>query len=192
MPTLCGELKQLATPTGGGYTTTRTDYTDGTSTYSSIKNRMIFPLIRIGDTELEGLIAANDRLGQEIAANLAVGEQVCLVFFGHLLRKKIVIGARNGRGDWVRMPRRGYFTAMLLYLVFMPVIVAIPAAVVGMLVGMVFGREGSALGLLFGVVYAVGISWWTAWRCHAAYRSMVSSIGGKGDGKALRRAGAGG
>lgn len=192
MPRICGELKQLASPSGGGHIVTRTDYSDGSSSYSSFKNRMVFPLIQIGDTTMEGVIAANDRLGHDIAANLVVGENVCLITFGHLLRKKIVIGARNGRAEWFRMPLRGYFTAMLLYLVFMPVIVALPAAMVGMLVGMVFGREGSALGLLFGVLFAVGISWFTAWRLHAAYSLMTTAMREGDHGKDLRRAGAGG
>jgi hypothetical protein len=30
MPTISGELKQLAHPTGGGFVTSRTDHTDGT------------------------------------------------------------------------------------------------------------------------------------------------------------------
>ena len=188
MPLLCGELKQLARPSGGGHIVTRTDYSDGTSTHSSFKNRMVFPLIRIGDTTLEDALVANDRLGLDIAGHLAVGETVCLVTFGHLLRKKIVIGARNGHGDWFCMPLRGYFTAMLLYLVFMPVIVAIPAAIVGMLAGAAFGREGSALGLLFGVMFAVGISWFTAWRMHRAYSLMTSAKRERVHGKDLRRA----
>jgi hypothetical protein len=191
MPQICGELKQLAIPTGGGHVVTHTVYSDGTASSSSFKNRMVFPLIRIGDTTLEGVIAANDRLGQDIVANLRIGENVCLITFGHLLRKKIVIGACNGQADWFRMPLRGYLTGMLLYLVFMPVIIAIPAAIVGMLVGMVFGREGSALGLFFGLVFAVGISWLTAWRLHAAHSLMTTAIRESVHGKDLRRAGAG-
>src|SRR5262245_23085934 len=111
MPVYQGQLKQMADPVGGGYVTTRTDYTDGTSRYSWGKNRMVFPLIRIGETQLEGLFVATDQLGKDIASGLNVGEDVCLVAFGHLLRKKIIIGARNGEGTWFTMLKRGYFTA---------------------------------------------------------------------------------
>jgi hypothetical protein len=45
---------------------------------------------------------------------------VCLVTYGHLLRKKVIIGARNGDGEWLRMPAKGYFAGMLFYTLFSP------------------------------------------------------------------------
>jgi hypothetical protein len=188
MPTISGELKQLAHPTGGGFVTTRSDYTDGTSTYSSFKNRMVFPLIRIDDTSMEGLFVANEQLGREIDDNLSVGEQVCLVTYGHLLRKKVIIAARNGHGEWFRMPAKGYFAGMVFYTVFSPMIVLIPAAIVGMLVGSVGGRQGTALGLLLGILYAVGIAWYSAYRFRNAYMEMKSLIRETSHGEALRTA----
>lgn len=175
MPKICGELKQLANPYGGGFVHSTTHYTDGTSRTSSFKRRMVFPLIRIGDQALEGLWVASDQLGDEIANGVSVGQKVCLFTYGHHLRKKVIIGVRTEDGTWFRMPGKGLFAGLLFYTVFSPLIVLIPAVVVGMLVGMIGGRGGAALGLLLGVLYAVGISWYTAYRFYTAYREMAAS-----------------
>jgi hypothetical protein len=172
MPVYRGELKQIANPEGGGYITTRTDYSDGSSRYGWAKNRMVFPLIRIGEHELEGLFVASDQLGRDVSSNLTVGEDVCLITFRHLIRKQIIIGARDGDGTWFTMLKRGYFTALLFYGVFEPMILLIPCAVAGMLLGMIGGQRGTALGLLLGVFWAVGLSWYTGYRFVKAYGQM--------------------
>lgn len=172
MPVIQGVLKQLSQPDGGGFLKSETRYTDGTTSTSYYKQRMVFPLIRIGDRHLEGYTVASDQLGHEIAAGLRPGQEVTLFTYVHHIRKKVIIGAIAADGSTFRMPAKGLVAGMLFYVVFSPFIVLIPAVVVGMLVGMVGGKEGSALGLMGGFLYAVGISWYTAYRFYRAYREM--------------------
>src|SRR5262249_39804949 len=136
MPKLCGELKAMLQPTGGGGSVHTTTYTDGTSTSSMGKHRMVFPLIQIGDKMLGKLLVANDTVGAGIWGTFQVGERVCLYYFGHLLTKKCIIGMRSESGQEVIMENKGWFGALLWYGLFSPIIVAIAGAVVGGLVGM--------------------------------------------------------
>ena len=89
MPTICGELKEIASPTGGGVTTRDIRYVDR-STGTEVgrktlwaKHRMVFPRIRIGDQTLEKVWVASDGLGSEIAEGARLGDQVCLTVYGH-------------------------------------------------------------------------------------------------------------
>src|SRR5215467_2133875 len=141
MTKLCGELKTLAAPTGGGVSVHTTEYTDGTIRQSRIKHRMVFPRIQIGDTLLEKLFVANDTLGAELATSFQIGERVCMYYFGHLLTKKCIIGMRAESGHQAVMENKGYFGALLWYGLFSPIIVGIAGAVVGMLVGMLGGQK---------------------------------------------------
>jgi hypothetical protein len=172
MPKLCGELKAMAPPTGGSVSVHTTTYTDGTSTSSMVKHRMVFPLIQIGDTTLEKLFVANDRVGSEVWSTFQIGERVCLYYFGHLLTRKCIIGMRSEVGHAVVLENKGYFGALVWYGVFSPIIVGIAGAIVGMLIGMLGGKQGTAMGLLFGVLYGVGISWYSGWRFTRAWKEM--------------------
>ena len=178
MPTICGELKELASPTGGGVSTRDVRYVDrdtgaevGRRTLWT-KHRMVFPRIRIGDQTLEKVFVASDGLGHEIAQGARVGDQVCLTVYGHLLTRKVIIGLRSGSGASYVMPPRGLTSGLFWYGVFSPLVLLIPAVVVGMLVGMLGGKQGTALGLLLGVLYAVGMSWFSGYRLFTAYREL--------------------
>jgi hypothetical protein len=172
MTKLCGELKALAPPTGGSLHVHTTEYSDGTSRSSFYRRRMVFPLIQIGDTMLEKLFVANDRLGSEVAGTFQPGERVCMYYFGHLLTKKCIIGMRSESGHEAVLENKGYFGAFLWYGVFSPFIVGIAGAIVGMLVGMIGGQKGTAMGLLFGFLYGVGISWYSGYRFSRAWKEM--------------------
>jgi len=183
MPKMCGELKAFVQPTGGGVhvteTVTREFYTDGTTQDKTSRNwyksRMVFPLIHIGDAALEKAFVSGDPLGVPLAqylSELPQGERICLYYFGHLLRKKVIIGVKSEKGESLTMPTKGFVSGLFWYAIFSPIIVAIPAAFVGMLVGSLGGRRGTALGLLLGVLYAVGISWYSGYRLFGAYREM--------------------
>jgi len=187
MPKICGEFKASISPRGGGVhvseTTTREIYTDGTTRDRTqqnwYKSRMVFPLIAIGEKSLANAFVSGDPLGHQIAeymASLDQKVQVCLYYYGHLLRKQVIIGLTSETGDRFLMPAKGLIAGLFWYAVFSPIIVAIPAGFVGMLVGSLGGRRGTALGLLLGVLYAVGISWYSGLRLFRAYREMQGNL----------------
>ncbi|MBI5446907.1 MAG: hypothetical protein HY900_37540 [Deltaproteobacteria bacterium] len=178
MATICGEVKTLESPTGGGVYVSETEYTDGTRKTNWYKSRMVFPVVQIGDSILKKVFVANDQLGNDIAKYIHQGEQVCLYVYGHLLRKKVIIGVKSNMGSLLAMPARGFESGLFWYAIFSPIIVALPAAALGMLVGMVGGQRGTAMGLLLGVLYAVGISWLSGFRFFQAYREMRTTVDG--------------
>jgi hypothetical protein len=136
---------------------------------------MVFPLIQVDGTTLKRSLVANDTLGGEIANNISPGDRVCFFVFGHLLRKKCIIGVKTHSGQWYRMPGKGLFGGLLWYGVFSPIIIGIAGAIVGGMVGMVGGQRGTAMGVLLGGLYGVGISWYSAYRFYTAYKEMQAS-----------------
>jgi hypothetical protein len=181
MPKICGEVKALSAPTGGGVHTYDTKYVhlDGsappTVKRNWYKSRMEFPVIHVGDTQLNKVFVANDQLGHDIAGNINHGDQVCLFTYGHLLRKQVIIGVKPDKGPSFVMPASGFASGLLWYAVFSPIVVGIPAIIIGMIVGMLAGKSGTAFGLLVGVLYAVGISWFSGFRFYKAYQEMRGS-----------------
>jgi hypothetical protein len=178
MPTMCGELKELESPVGGGVSTQEVRYMDrGTGAEVQrrtfwTKHRMVFPRIRVGDQTLEKVFVASDGLGREIAQGAKLGDQVCLTVYGHLLTRKVIIGLRSRSGASFVMPPSGLTSGLFWYAVFSPLVLLIPAVAIGMIVGMLGGKQGTALGLMLGVLYAVGMSWWSGYRLLVAYREL--------------------
>jgi hypothetical protein len=178
MTKICGEVKSLSGPIGGGMRAydTKYVYTDGsapsTVKRSWYKSRMVFPSIQVGDAQLDKVFVANDQLGHDIAKNINLGDRACFFTYGHLLRKQVIIGVKSAKGPSFLMPASGFVSGLLWYAVFSPIVVGIPAAIIGMIVGMLGGKAGTAYGLLFGVLYAVGISWFSGFRFFKAYREM--------------------
>ena len=120
MPTMCGELKELESPVGGGVSTQDVRYVDR-STGTEVKrrtlwtkHRMVFPRIRIGDQTLEKVFVASDGLGREIAPGARLGDQVCLTVYGHLLTRKVIIGLRSRSGSSFVMPQSGLTSGLVL------------------------------------------------------------------------------
>jgi hypothetical protein len=139
MPKICGEFKSSIRPKGGGVHVSDTTYTnlysdgttDQTTKRSSYKSRMVFPQIAIGESSLADAFVAGDPLGHQIAdcmEELDKGVRVCLYHYGHLLRKRVIIGLTTETGQNFLMPARGLVAGMFWYAVFSPIIVAIPAA----------------------------------------------------------------
>ena len=133
---------------------------------------MVFPLVHIGDVTLKNSLVANDQLGSEVATNANVGEHVCLFVYGHLLRRKCIIGLQCADGRLFSMPSKGYYTGLFWYLVFSPMIVGLAGAFIGGLVGSLGGRQPSVVGFLCGLFYGVGISWFSAYRLRNAFQEM--------------------
>lgn len=180
MTMICGEVKALANPVGGGVHVDRTQYVYSDGSRSDIKqnwykSRMMFPIIQIGDKQLNKVLVANDQLGHDIAASINQGDRVCVFTYGHLLRKQVIIGIKSEKGPSFLLPARGLMSGLFWYTVFSPIVVAIPAVIIGMIVGMLGGKAGTALGLLFGFLYAVGISWFSGFRFYKAYQEMRAS-----------------
>ncbi|HVY04670.1 MAG TPA: hypothetical protein VHB46_01715 [Burkholderiales bacterium] len=180
MTKLCGEVKALSGPIGGGVHVTDTKYVYADGSPSEVKrnwykSRMVFPTIQIGDTQLSKVFVANDQLGHDIAGNIHVGDKVCFFTYGHLLRKQVIIGVKSEKGPSFTMPARGLMSGLLWYAVFSPIVVGIPAIIIGMILGMVAGKAGTAYGLLLGVLYAVGISWFSGYRFYKTFQEMRAS-----------------
>jgi hypothetical protein len=108
---------------------------------------MEFPAIHVGDTQLNNVFVANDQLGHDIAENIKQGDRVCFFTYGHLLRKQVIIGVKSEKGPSFVMPARGLASGLLWYAVFSPIVVGIPAVIIGMIVGMLGGKRGTAFGL---------------------------------------------
>src|SRR5215470_11170381 len=174
MPTICGELRELERPTGGGVSTQDVRYVDrdtGTEVKRQTlwtKHRMVFPRIRIGDQTLEKVFVASDGLGREIAQGARLGDQICLTVYGHLLTRKVIIGLRSRSGASFVMPPSGLTSGLFWYAVFSPLVLLIPAVAIGML----GGQRGTVYGLMLGVLYAVGMSWYSGYRLLVAYREL--------------------
>ncbi len=185
MSQVCGEVKTIALPKGGGVHEYRTKYVyaDGSPSVTKsnwYKSRMEFPTLSVGNTVLDGTYVANDQLGHEIAENISPGDRVCVFYYGHLLRKKVIIGVKPEKGPSFVMPGSGFVSGLFWYAVISPIVVAIPAAIIGMIVGMLGGQKGTAMGLMFGILYAVGISWFSGFRFFKAYQEMRTSAVGAG------------
>lgn len=177
MPKICGEVKLWVGPVGGGVHTYATKYVYADGSPSEVKtnwykSRMVFPSIRIGETSLDGAYVANDQLGHEIAEDVNLGDRVCVFVYGHLLRKKVIIGVKRENGSSYVMPASGFASGLFWYALISPIVVAIPAAIIGMILGMLGGARGTAFGLLFGALYGVGISWLSGFRFFKAYQEM--------------------
>jgi hypothetical protein len=180
MTKICGEVRALSGPIGGGVHVqdTKYIYADGSPSETKrnwYKSRMMFPSIQVGDTHLDKVLVANDQLGHEIAGNIKVGDRACFFTYGHLLRKQVIIGVKPDHGPSFLMPASGFASGLLWYAAFSPIVVGIPAVIIGMLVGMLAGKAGTAYGLLFGILYAVGMSWFSGYRFFKAYKEMRSS-----------------
>ena len=152
MPKICGEVKTLSGPIGGGVHTYDTKYVhlDGSAPSTVKRNwyksRMVFPVIQVGDTQLNNVFVANDQLGHDIDENIKLGDRVCFFTYGHLLRKQVIIGVKSEKGTSFVMPASGFASGLLWYAVFSPIVVGIPAVIIGMIVGMLGGKRGTAFG----------------------------------------------
>jgi hypothetical protein len=177
MPKICGEVRVLQPPTGGGVHTNETIYRNVSTgeertERTGYKSRMVFPLIQIGDSTLKRSLVANDDLGHEIADKIVPGQRACFFVYGHLLRRKCIIGVKTESGEWYRMPQRGFVSGLFWYAVFSPIIVGLAGGFVGALVGGLGGRQGSVFGLFVGVIYGLGISWYSGVRFYKTYQEM--------------------
>ena len=179
MTMISGEVKEMSNPIGGGMHVQQTKYVYADGSPSEIKqswykSRMVFPIIQVGEISLKKVLVANDQLGKEIAENIALGDQVRMFTYGHLLRKQVIIGVKSEQGPSFLMPARGFMSGLFWYAVFSPIVVGIPAVIVGMILGMLGGQAGTAFGLMLGVIYAVGISWFSGFRFYKAYQEMCA------------------
>jgi hypothetical protein len=177
MTMISGEVKEMSNPVGGGMHVqqTRYVYADGSPSetrQSWYKSRMVFPIIQVGETSLKKVLVANNQLGKDIAEHIVLGDRVRMFTYGHLLRKQVIIGVKPELGPAFLMPASGFMSGLFWYAVFSPIVVGIPAVILGMVLGMLGGQAGTAFGLLFGVLYAVGISWFGGFRFYKAYQEM--------------------
>jgi hypothetical protein len=157
MPKIRGEVTALSGSIGGGVHTYDTEYVHlygsapCTLKWNWYKSRWLLPVIQVGDLQLNNVFVANDQLGHDIAENIKQGDRLCFFTYGHLMRKHGIIGVKHEKSPSFVMPAGGFESGLFWYAVFSPIVVGIPAVVVGMIVGMLGGKSGTAFGLLAGV-----------------------------------------
>ncbi len=171
MTQYCGEIRQVSDSTGGGFVAMGSEDRQGNFTVpvgGLVRVATVIPLLQIGDTTLKGV-----RLCMaELAPCLRPGDHACVFAFGHLLRKKIIIGVRSRTGPSWTMGFGRFVATFITYLTLWPFLVGLAGALVGALVGMLFGNAGSTVGLVLGVAYGVGISLLSAARLAVTYSQM--------------------
>ena len=171
MTRYCGQIRQVAGSTGGGFVAVGNEDREGNFTVpvgGLVRVATVIPVLQIGDTTLK-----NVRLCMgELAPYLRLGDQVCVFAFGHLLRKKIIIGVRSQNGPSWTMGFGRFVATFITYLTLWPFLVGLAGALIGALVGMLFGNAGSTLGLTLGLAYGVGISLLRAVRLAITYSQM--------------------
>lgn len=174
MTRYCGEIRQVAGATGGGFVAVGNEDRFGNVTVpvgALVRVATEIPLLQIGDTTLK-----NVRLCMaEVAPYLRPGDQACVFAFGHLLRKKIIIGVKSQTGPSWTMGFGRFLATFLTYLTLWPFLVGLAGALIGALAGMLLGDQGSVLGMTLGALYGVGISLLSAVRLVIAYRQMRSA-----------------
>jgi hypothetical protein len=174
MAAYCGVLKEVSGTKGGGWVVTGTPNADGSISVpvgAAVRIATEFRHILVGDTALNKIRVCMN----EVAQYIRQGDQVCLFAFGHLLRKKIIIGVKSATGPSWTMSFGRFAVTLLCYLLLWPLFVGVPAALAGWIVGMPFGQTGVATGILLGIAYGVGISWLSGYRLVKTYRAMQST-----------------
>ena len=171
MTRYCGEIRQVDGTTGGGFVAMGSEDRHGNFRVpvgGLIRVATEIPVLQIGDKTLKKV-----RLGMgEVAPYLRLGDSVCVFAFGHLLRKKIIIGVRSKTGPSWTMGFGRFVATFITYLTLWPFLVGLAGALVGALAGLLFGNAGSTLGMAIGVIYGVGISLVSAVRLAITYSQM--------------------
>lgn len=171
MTRYCGDIRQISGTTGGGFVAMGTEDRHGNFKVpvgALMRVATEIPVLQIGDTTLKKVRLC---MG-EVAPYLRQGDRVCVFAFGHMLRKKIIIGVKSETGPSWTMGFGRFVATLLTYLTLWPLLVALAGGVVGAVVGMLFGNHGSTLGLTLGVAYGLGISLLSAVRLAITYSQM--------------------
>lgn len=174
MSRYCGEIKQVEGTTGGGFVAVGSEDRFGNFRVpvgGLVRVATEIPVLQIGDTTLKKVRLC---MG-EVAPYLRQGDRACVFAFGHLLRKKIIIGVKSETGPSWTMGFGRFVATFLTYLTLWPLLVGLAGALVGALIGMPFGNEMSTIGLTLGVIYGIGISLLSAVRLVLTYRQMCAS-----------------
>lgn len=174
MTKYCGEIKQVGGTTGGGFVAVGNE--DRFSNVSVPIGGLVrvateIPVLQIGDTTLKKVRLC---MG-EVAPYLRQGDRACVFAFGHLLRKKIIIGVKSETGPSWTMSFARFMATFITYLTLWPFLVGLAGGLIGALIGMLFGNEMSTIGLTLGVIYGIGISLLSAVRLALTYQQMRAS-----------------
>ena len=171
MPVARGIVKQLGSSRGGGVHVTNYVHQDGSHSHSTwAKSRMVFPIIEVGNTILKKSYVAIDAVGDAINENIQVGDDVSMYYFRHILWNHVIIGMRSqSSGFTFSMPKKGYFGAMLWYMVFS----AMGTTIAGTLLGVFLATQtGISTLTLVGLLGGLYLSWSAFFRFRTAYNTM--------------------
>lgn len=172
MTRYCGTLEVVTAATGGGYVAMGRE--DGHGNVSVpigglVRVATTIPLIQIGGVKLENYRVCK----AEVAGYLRPGDRVCLFAYGHLLRKRIIIGVQSENGPSWTMGYGRFLTTLITYFTLWPFLVGLAGAMIGGLVPLIIGSNTlSTIGFALGIAYGVGISLLSAARLVIAYRQM--------------------
>jgi hypothetical protein len=172
MTKYCGELKEVGHATGGGYVAMGREDAQGNVIVpvgGLVRVATEIPLIRIGDTRLEKIRVCK----AELVGYLRPGDRVCLFVFGHLLRKKIIIGIKSETGPSWTMGFGRFVVTLITYVTLWPFLVGLAGALIGGLVPLIIGSDMlSTIGFALGTAYGLGISLLSGVRLAIAYAQM--------------------
>jgi hypothetical protein len=108
----------------------------------------------------------------DLAGYIRRGDTACIFVYGHLLRKKVIIGVKSTTGPSWTLPFGRFVVMLLAYAFFWPIIIGIPAVLGAIILGGFAGKEvASVLGKV-AFWYSLGISWYSGVRLFLAYRQM--------------------
>ena len=174
MTRYCGEITDVGSISGGGYIATGTEHRDGS--FSVPVGAMVRIATEISRLEIGATVLNKVRVVvADLARYVRRGDDACVFVYGHLLRKKVIIGVKSKTGPSWTLPAGRFMTMMLVYALFWPILIGIPAVLGAIVVGGFIGKEvASVLGNL-AMLYAVGISWFSGLRLFLAYKEMQAS-----------------
>ena len=114
MTRYCGEIRQVAGTTGGGFVAMANEDRFGNLSVpigGLVRVATEIPVLQIGDTTLKKVRLC---MG-EVAPYLRVGDRACVFAFGHLLRKQIIIGVKSAAAyGIVRVWRHDHKTGLTI------------------------------------------------------------------------------
>ena len=174
MTKYCGEIKDVGAVTGGGYVATGTEHRDGS--FSVPVGAMVKIATEISRLEIGNTVLSKARVCvAALAGYIRKGDDACVFVYGHLLRKKVIIGVKSSTGPSWTLPHSRFLVMMLVYALVWPVIVGIPAVLGGVIIGGFIGPSVAGFFGTLGMFYAIGISWFSGVRLYLAFQEMQAT-----------------
>ena len=153
---------------------TGTEHADGSFTVpvgAMVRIATEISQLQIGDTVLRKIRLCV----ADLARFIRRGDEACVFVYGHLLRKKVIIGVKSKTGPSWTLPAGRFVTMLAVYALFWPVLIGIPTILLAVILGGFAGPAAESFLGTLALLYAVGISWLSGIRLFLAYRQMQAN-----------------